>query len=121
MATIIQFPKRDKPQPVASVVPGARAPLQPSITPAPKSAPKTAPKPTFKAAASDVTVASVVWHIAILCSPLIQWFMKWDCVYQFCRMIYHWDTPGKHSGLTFLMHFFLSVAFLLYIVEGKPK
>lgn len=48
-----------------------------------------------------------IWVVVALLSPIIKFVMTADCLIQFRRMIYHWNTPDKHAGLTFLLHFFL--------------
>lgn len=109
MATIIKFPTKEVPEAAPPVVRVTAEPAKKVVKPQPASR------------ESDINAASVIWHIAILCSPLIGFIFRWDGVYQFFRMLYYWDTPGRHSGLTFIFHLCLIGAFYVYLINGKPK
>ena len=62
-----------------------------------------------------------VWLITVLLSPLLQWVLKYDVVFQLIRMLYYWNTPGMHAGWTFLLHFGAMTGLFCYVAFGKPK
>ena len=62
-----------------------------------------------------------IWLLTVLLSPLLQWVLKYDCVFQLIRMLYYWNTPGMHAGWTFLLHFGAMTGLFCYVAFGKPK
>lgn len=57
--------------------------------------------------------------LAIFWIP-IKWVLSIDCFFQLLRMLYYWNTPGIHAGWTFLMHFALLTALMIFITSSKP-
>ena len=62
-----------------------------------------------------------IWLFTVLLSPLLQWVLKYDVVFQLIRMLYYWNTPGMHAGWTFLLHFGAMTSLFFYVAFGKPK
>jgi len=62
----------------------------------------------------------VVRFLLIIFSTPISFLLSVDCLIQFVRMIYLWDTVGSNGGVTFFIHFSALVAFK-YIVANKSK
>jgi len=62
-----------------------------------------------------------VWAIAALAWPLISWIASIDCIFQFFRMLYYWDTPGAHAGITFLAHFMGFIALTFFVFVYRPE
>jgi hypothetical protein len=62
-----------------------------------------------------------VWMLAVLMWPLLRWIAALDVFWQFCRMVYHWDTPGVYAGWQFLAHFAVLVALHYYVGIYRPK
>lgn len=80
-------------------------------------------KVTPKAAVPGVGAAVVkgLWVLTVLVWPILKWVVSIDCVFQFVRMMYHWNTPGVHAGFTFLVHFAVLTALTYFVSIYKPK
>lgn len=100
MTNIINFPRR----------------IKPDIGDAPKVAPATPDTAGIGAA-----VVKGLWVVTVLVWPILKWVVSIDCFFQLIRMIYHWDTPGVHAGLTFLAHFAVLTALTYFVSVFKPK
>ena len=103
MTNIIKFPRQI--EAVAEI-------KQPAVA--------TLPKTT---AGSSVGAAVIkgIWVLTVLVWPILKWVVSIDCVFQFARMLYHWNTPGIHAGFTFLMHFAVLTALTYFVSIYKPK
>jgi len=66
-------------------------------------------------------VVKAVWVLTVLVWPLLKWIVSIDCVFQLIRMIYHWNTPGMHAGITFTIHFAVLTALTYFVSVYKPK
>lgn len=62
-----------------------------------------------------------VWAIAALTWPLLSWVAAIDCVFQLLRMLYYWDTPRVHAGITFLAHFLGLCALTFFVFVYRPE
>jgi hypothetical protein len=89
MTNIIQFPRRDSPAPTRDLAP-----------------PVVQPKPLDGAGGGGVlsNLIKVVWVVTVLLWPLMKWILSLDVLFQFARMIYHWNTPDVYATWTFLLH-----------------
>ena len=65
-------------------------------------------------------VMKVVWVATVLLWPWVKWFVVLDVLFQFGRMIYHWNTPGSFAGWTFLLHFGVLTAITYFVSMYKP-
>jgi hypothetical protein len=108
MTNIIKFPKIPREPPVA-----ARQEM-------PKPA-ATARSPVFKWRRFFSGLFGGIWLIITVLSPLLEWVLKYDVVFQLVRMLYYWNTPGMHAGWTFLLHFGALTFLICYVAFGKPK
>jgi hypothetical protein len=45
--------------------------------------------------------------------PVLSWILGLIVFWQFCRMVWFWDTPGNHDGLWFTAYF-LGLSALYY-------
>jgi hypothetical protein len=102
MTNIINFPRRAKP--VIEDVPKAATPA-----------------PTPVKAGIGAGVVKAVWVVVVLVWPILKWVVALDCVYHLIRMMYHWNTPGIHAGVTFLLHFAVLTALTYFVSVYKPK
>lgn len=100
MPTIIKFP--------------VRGPLAQPRQPVPQAV--SAPKRK-----KSSVLAIIIYMIVGLCWPLIQFGMTIDCLYQFIRMLYYWNTPGTYAGFRFIAHFLLYSGLFYYIAFGMPE
>ncbi len=62
-----------------------------------------------------------VWMMTLLIWPLLKWALSIDVLFQFVRMVYHWNTPGAFAGWIFILHFALLTALTYYVLIYKPK
>jgi hypothetical protein len=108
MANIIKFPKAHREPPAAR-----RQEL-----PRPVSAAKA---PASKWRRFCCGLFGSIWLIITVLSPLLEWVLKYDVVFQFFRMLYYWNTPEKYAGWTFLLHFSAMTLLICYVAFGKPK
>ena len=105
MATIIKFPNRSQAEPKQ------RLPAESELTPT-----KDLQHPGIAGWALKVLCV-----VAVLLWPWVRWFVILDVLFQFCRMIYHWNTPGTFADLTFLLHFGVLTAITYFVSTLKPK
>jgi len=106
MAKIINFPKQTR---VAPVVESGL------VLPLPKA------KMPRKKPGIGSTLIKIVWVLVVLLLPLVEWIIALDCVFQFFRMLYYWNTKGVHAGVTFSLHFFSYAALICFVALYKPK
>ncbi|WP_395827988.1 KleE stable inheritance protein [Collimonas sp.] len=102
MTNIINFPRRAKP----------------AIEDAPKAA---TPLPTPVKAGIGAAVLKAVWVVVVLVWPILKWVVALDCVYHLIRMMYHWNTPGIHAGVAFLLHFAVLTMLTYFVSVYRPK
>jgi len=53
--------------------------------------------------------------------PLVEWMIALDCVFQFFRMLYYWNTNGVHAGVTFGLHSIGYAVLICFVALYKPK
>ena len=106
MAKIINFPKHTQ---VATVVESGL------VLPLPKA------KMPRKKLGIGSTLIKIVWVLVVLLLPLVEWIIALDCVFQFFRMLYYWNTKEVHAGITFSLHFFSYAALICFVALYKPK
>lgn len=46
-----------------------------------------------------------VWVILFLSWPLLRWIITADLLLQILKVLFLWNAPGVHAGLTCLLHF----------------
>lgn len=80
-------------------------------------------EPIHKRKSEGVTAALVkgIWVLTVLIWPILKWVVSLDCVFQFVRMMHHWNTPGVYAGWTFLLHFFALTALTYFVSIYKPR
>ena len=66
-------------------------------------------------------LVKVVWVVAVLVWPVLKWVVTLDVLFQFVRMLYHWNTPGVFAGWTFMLHFTVLTALTYFVSMYKPK
>ena len=44
------------------------------------------------------TLIKIVWVLTVLLFPLLELILLLDCVFQFFRMLYYWNTKEVHAG-----------------------
>lgn len=101
--TIIKFPK----------VPAARPQI--NLRPKARAVPMSMRRRMF------MGLVCTVWTIAALTWPVLCWIASMDCLFQFVRMLYYWDTPGVLGGVTFLLHFLGFTALTFFVLVSRPK
>lgn len=79
------------------------------------------PRPEHDAGAVVSVIIKIVWVATVLIWPILKWVMVSDCVIQLIKMMYHWNTPGRHAGLVFLLHFLVFTASAYFVGAYKPK
>ena len=106
MSNIIQFPRRDSPAPASDLAP-----------------PRLTPKPMDGTRGGDFlsNLVKVVWVFTVLMWPLTKWILSLDVLFQFVRMLYHWNTPGVYATWTFLLHFAVLILLTYFVSLYKPK
>lgn len=67
------------------------------------------------------TVANVLYVLIGLFWPIVKWGMAFNCVYQFARALYYWNTPEMYAGWTALLHFAAFVGLFYFMASYKPK
>jgi hypothetical protein len=63
------------------------------------------PLPKAKKRNIGSTLIKIVWVLTVLLFPLLELILLLDCVFQFFRMLYYWNTKEVHAGLIFVLHF----------------
>lgn len=101
MTNVIKFPGRSRPPPMAAV----------PVAPRHDDAMKNAASRVFRG--TQLAVA-LLW-------PLLRWVVAIDVAWQFFRMLYLWNTPGAIAGWTFLLHFAVFVALILFVSSSEPR
>ena len=106
MTNIIQFPRRDSP--------AATPRLAPQVV---------QPKPLAAAGGGGVlsNLIKVVWVVTVLLWPLMKWILSLDVLFQFARIVYHWNTPDVYATWTFLFHLALLLVLTYFVSLYKPK
>lgn len=106
MSNILKFPKVKRPVP-----------------PVADEAPKKAGNPQSGATAvSDASpLVKGLWVTTVILWPVLKWIIALDCVWQFVRAMYYWNTPGTFAGMNFLLHFSAFVAVTYFVSCYKPK
>jgi hypothetical protein len=66
-------------------------------------------------------VIKLFWVLGVLAWPLIKWVLSIDCVVQFLRMLYFWNSTGHNGGAIFLLHFALLTLLTYFVTIYKPK
>ena len=104
MTNIIQFPRSDSPA-------DDLAPL------------KLQARPIDGAGGGGVlsNVVKVVWVATVLVWPVMKWVLSFDVLFQFFRMLYHWNTPDVYATWTFLLHLAVLVVLTYFVSLYKPK
>ena len=103
-ATVVKFPKK----PVASKTVNAK---RPSVA--------AASKPMGTGFGN--AVIKVLWVCTVLLWTPLKWIISIDCVFKLIRMMYYWNTPGKHAGSTFLAHYTVLIVLTYFVRFYKPK
>lgn len=62
-----------------------------------------------------------LWVVMVLLWPLLKYVVILDCVFQFFRMLWYWNTPWTFAGYRFLLHFAVLVGLTWYVSVYKPK
>lgn len=62
-----------------------------------------------------------VWMLTVLLWGLLRWVLAVVVFWQFCRMVYFWDTPGVYAGWQFLAYFAAFSALHYYVGIYRPK
>jgi len=102
MANVIKFPK----QPVTFNK------LDPALV---------SPRPIKAKPGYAHGVIKLFWVVGVLAWPLIKWVLSIDCVVQFLRMLYFWNSIGHNGGAIFLLHFALLTILTYFVTIYKPK
>ena len=106
MVKIINFPKQTRAAPVVG---------SGLVLPLPKA------KMPRKKPSIGSTFIKAIWVLVVLLLPLVEWIIALDCVFQFFRMLYYWNTNGVHAGVTFGLHFIGYAALFYFVALYKPK
>jgi hypothetical protein len=109
MAKIFQFPGAPK-NPLAN---GSKSSEGPTSEP---DRPKSARATRFIRG-----LIKVIWVLTVLVWPLLRWIVAFEVLWQFLRMLWHWNTPGVYAGWTFLLHFALLTALTYFVGEYEPE
>ncbi|MES3021697.1 MAG: KleE stable inheritance protein [Pseudomonadota bacterium] len=62
----------------------------------------------------------VLWTLIVLLLPLLKFVLGLDLLFQFGRMLYYWQTPGMHAGITCMLHFLGAVGLVVFILK-QPR
>jgi len=62
-----------------------------------------------------------LWVLTVLLWPLLKYVVILDCVFQFFRMLWFWNTPGTFAGFNFIFHFAILVALTWFVSCYQPK
>lgn len=62
-----------------------------------------------------------IWMVTVLLWQILRWIIAIDVFWQFCRMVYYWDTPGVYAGWQFLAHFAVLSALHYYVGVYRPR
>jgi len=66
-----------------------------------------------------------VWVCVVLIWRPLSWIISFDCMIQFIKMIYYWNTPNTthavQASLIFLLHFAVLTALTYFVSVYKPK
>ena len=66
-------------------------------------------------------VHKALWVVTVLLWPLLKYVVILDCVFQFFRMLWYWNTPGTFAGFKFLLHFAVLVGLTWFVSVHEPK
>ena len=72
----------------------------------------------------DKVLAAVsrgTWTATVLLWPVLRWVVSIDVFIRLLLMLYHRDTPGTHTGWTFLLHAVVLVALTYYVSVYRPN
>lgn len=67
------------------------------------------------------TIMNVVYVLLAIFWPIVRWVMALNCVYQFGRALYYWNTPGMYAGWTALLHYAAFGGLYYFMATYKPK
>lgn len=76
---------------------------------------------TLKARVQWGPIIRAVWVCTVILWPILRWLIALDCVIQFLKTMYHWNTPGSHATLVFILHFFALSALTYFVSAYLPK
>lgn len=68
-----------------------------------------------------MAILKALWVTLALFWKPVKWLLSFDVAFQFFRMLWHWETPGVHAGLTFLLHFAVLAALTYFVTCFRPK
>ncbi|ALS68399.1 KleE stable inheritance protein [Pandoraea apista] len=68
-----------------------------------------------------LAIVKALWVTLALFWRPVKWLLSLDVAFQFFRMLWHWETPGVHAGLTFLLHFAVLAALTYFVTCFRPK
>lgn len=74
-----------------------------------------------KAASVAKGMLKGLWVLTGLTWPLLRRVFALDLVFQFVRMLWHWNTPGLHAGWTFMLHYCVVLYSLLFRRGLHPR
>ncbi len=66
-------------------------------------------------------IVAVVWTITVLLWTVARFILPMVVFWQFLRMVWFWDTPGRHEGLWFLAYFVGYSALYWFVGVYRPK
>lgn len=81
------------------------------------------PKVVDKGDGSQQSSALVkgIYVVLMLLWPLLRYVVILDCVFQFFRMLWFWNTPGTVAGFKFMLHFSFLVWCTWMVAFYQPK
>jgi hypothetical protein len=74
-----------------------------------------------KAASFTKGMIKGLWLLTGLMWPLLRRVFALDLVFQFVRMLWHWNTPDLHAGWTFMLHFALFCTLYYFVAVYEPE
>jgi len=86
-----------------------------------KRIPERRAKVTTKKVSIPTFFVNLFWVVVVLVWPLLKWIVALDVLFQFIRMVYHWDNPDMNAGWVFLMHFAVLTVLTYFVTVFKPK
>lgn len=66
-------------------------------------------------------IVYVVWITIVIIWPFLKWIIALDVLYQFCRALYFWSTPGMLAGWYALFHSGVFIAVTYFVEFYGPR
>ena len=78
------------------------------------------PPPAWEGNRVDYVIAAV-WTFGVLIWTVARFIIPLVVFWQFCRMLWYWNTPDVHAGWQFLAYYAVYIALYIFLGVYEPK